>query len=205
MLFNLKDIECKFDNKIVLKKLSLIINKGQHLLIHGDSGSGKTTLINLMAGLMRPVSGSITFEKKNYHDLTDADLDILRSKNFGFIFQRLHLIGHLNIEQNISIAKNKEDSQCYKKLIEDLGLGKMKTQKVRNLSVGEAQRVAIARGVVNNPKVIFADEPTSALDDVNATKVIDLILSQTKNTKATLIVSTHDHRIKKLFSNVIEL
>ena len=205
MLFTIENIQYKYESKVFLKELSLTIKSGDHLLIHGASGSGKSTLINLMTGLLRTVSGSIIFEDINYSDLTDTGLDILRSKNFGFIFQRLHLIGHLNVEQNISIAINKNNCLCTKDLIRDLGLEKLRRKKVSDLSVGEAQRVAIARGVVNNPKVIFADEPTSSLDNFNSSKVIDLILSQTKKTNSTLIVSTHDERIKSFFSSVIEL
>ncbi len=205
MLFTLKNIQYKFETAVFLKELSLTINNGNHLLVHGKSGSGKSTLINLMTGLLRTVSGNIIFEDKNYNDLTDTDLDVLRSKNFGFIFQRLHLIGHLNVKQNISIAINKNNCLCPNELIKDLGLEKLRSKKVSDLSVGEAQRVAIARGVVNNPKVIFADEPTSALDNFNSRKVMDLILTQTKKTNSTLIVSTHDERIKSFFSKVIEL
>ncbi len=205
MLFNLENIQYKYEDKVFLKELSLTIESGNHLLIHGRSGSGKSTLINLMTGLLRTVYGSITFENINYNNLTDSDLDVLRSKNFGFIFQRLHLIGHLNVKQNISIAINKNNCLCTEELIKDLGLEKLRNKKVSDLSVGEAQRVAVARGVVNNPKVIFADEPTSALDNSNSKKVMDLILSQTKKTNSTLIVSTHDERIKNYFSKVIRL
>jgi len=205
MLFNLENIQYKYEDKVFLKELSLTIECGNHLLIHGRSGSGKSTLINLMTGLLRAISGSITFENINYNTLTDSDLDVLRSKNFGFIFQRLHLIGHLNVKQNISIAINKNNCLCTEELIKDLGLEKLRNKKVSDLSVGEAQRVAVARGVVNNPKVIFADEPTSALDNSNSKKVMDLILSQTKKTNSTLIVSTHDERIKNYFSKVIRL
>ncbi len=205
MLFRIKNIQHKYENKVFLKELSFTIDNGDHLLIHGKSGSGKSTLINLMTGLLRIDSGSITFEDINYDDLTDKDLDLLRSKNFGFIFQRLHLIGHLDVEQNISIGINKNDCLCVKELIKDLGLEKLRSKKVSDLSVGEAQRVAIARGVVNNPKVIFADEPTSALDNFNSKKVMDLILTLTKKTNSTLIVSTHDERVKTFFSKVIEL
>ena len=205
MLFTIKNIQHKYENKVFLKELSFSIESGNHLLIHGKSGSGKSTLINLMTGLLRTDSGSVIFEDMNYDKLTDTDLDLLRSKNFGFIFQRLHLIGHLNVEQNISIGINKTDSRCVEELIKDLGLEKLKNKRASDLSVGEAQKVAIARGVVNNPKVIFADEPTSALDNLNSRKVMDLILSQTKKTNSTLIVSTHDERIKSFFSKVIEL
>ena len=129
MLFNLENIQYKYEDKVFLKELSLTIECGNHLLIHGRSGSGKSTLINLMTGLLRAISGSITFENINYNTLTDSDLDVLRSKNFGFIFQRLHLIGHLNVKQNISIAINKNNCLCTEELIKDLGLEKLRNKK----------------------------------------------------------------------------
>ena len=158
-----------------------------------------------MSGLLRPSSGTVLFENKNYTTLSDIEIDKLRAENFGFIFQKLHLIGHLNVEQNITLAQNNPNSQNVNKLINNLGLSGKNKQMARELSFGEAQRVAIARGVANNPKVIFADEPTSALDDTNTEKVMNLIFSQVEKTNSTLIVCTHDHRIKKLFFNVMEI
>ncbi len=205
MLFKIIDLEYSFKNHQALNKKSLNIRSGDHLLIHGPSGCGKTTLINLMAGLLKPSSGEIFFEDHKYSSLSEKEIDKLRAGNFGFIFQKLHLIGHLNIEQNISLAINKEDSLCSENFIKDLGLLEKKEHVARDLSVGEAQRVAIARGLINKPRVVFADEPTSALDDINAKRVMDLIFSQIKETKSTLIVSTHDSRIKDHFSNIVDL
>ena len=205
MLFKLKNVEYKLVNQKIISKISLNVNKGDHLLILGPSGSGKTTLLNLMTGLLRVSSGEIIFEDINFSSLLDTDLDDLRSKSFGIIFQKLHLINHLNVRQNIALAQNKFHSLNIDELISDLGLLKKSNQMISNLSVGEAQRVAIARGIANKPKVIFADEPTSSLDDINTKKVMELIFSQIKQTDSTLIVSTHDDRIKKYFSSVMEL
>ena len=103
----------------------------------------------------------------------------IRSKDFGFIFQRLHLIKHLTVEQNILLGLNKDQSPNIDELL-DIGLKNKHTQLAKNLSFGESQRVAIARGIINSPKVIFADEPTSSLDDRNTKKVLELIFSQAK-------------------------
>ena len=205
MLFKILNLEFKSKATSILKEIDLTIGKNKHLLILGSSGCGKTTLINLMTGLLKPSSGEIFFEDKNYSLLSDQELDNLRSENFGLIFQKLHLIKHLNIEQNISLAKNKSHSLNINELINDLGLFGRNKQIAKNLSVGESQRVAIARGIANNPKVIFADEPTSALDELNTKKVIELLFTQAKKTYATLIVSSHDYRIKKYFSNILEM
>ena len=205
MILELNNIEYRIDKKQILKKKSVKIFQGKHLLIHGPSGSGKTTFINIMAGLQKPTLGSVIYKNTNYETLSTDELDNLRFTNFGFIFQKIHLIGHLNIEQNIAIAQNTNKKERINELMIGLGLYDKRKQKARDLSVGESQRVAIARGVVNNPEIIFADEPTSALDDLNAQQVMKLIFSQVSKTKATLIVSTHDHRIKKLFNNMMEI
>ena len=205
MLFKIKNLEYKIEGKEILRKQNFDLKKSNHLLIIGPSGCGKTTLINLMSGLLKPTSGIVFFENKDYSSLSNEQIDKVRAENFGFIFQKLHLIGHLSVEQNIILAQNNPSSQNVNKLINNLDLSAKKKQMARDLSFGEAQRVAIARGVANNPKVIFADEPTSALDDANAKKVMNLIFSQVEKTNSTLIVCTHDDRIKKLFFNVMEI
>jgi len=172
-------------------------------LLLGPSGCGKTTLMNLMAGLLKPSSGEISFEDQSYSKV--SNMDELRARNFGFIFQKIHLIGHLSVVQNIALAQTIIDHARVQALINELGLLGKEHQKARDLSVGEAQRVAIARAMANHPKVIFADEPTSALDDVNTEKVMSLVLEQAKKTGASLIAATHDARIKGFFDNVLEM
>jgi len=205
MLFTLDNVGYSEDGKTILENINLKIKAGQHLLLHGSSGCGKTTLMNLITGLSKPSSGNIHFNDQNYASLSDKNLDSLRSENFGFIFQKLHLIPHLNVIQNIEIAQSTPDQERIRALISDLGISGKETQKARDLSVGEAQRVAIARAVANNPTVIFADEPTSALDDANTGKVMDLIFDQAGKTGATIIAATHDARIKGRFKDILEM
>ena len=205
MVFKISNAKYKIDSQEILKNLNLVLKKENHLLIIGPSGSGKTTLIYLLAGLLRLSSGEISFEDNNYSSLSNSDLDKLRAKNFGFIFQRFHLINSLNVEQNISLTQNKPNSLYIDQLINDLGLSDKTKKMISELSVGESQRVAIARGIANKPKIIFADEPTSSLDDLNANNVMKIIFSQAKKTNATVIVSTHDKRIKNYFSNILEM
>lgn len=205
MLFNLNNVKFTADGRIILALDKQSVERGKHLLLLGPSGCGKTTLMNVMAGLLRASSGEISFNGQSYASLSDRDLDNLRAENFGFVFQRLHLIGHLSVAQNIALAQTKPDPVRVQTLINDLGLSGKEAQKARDLSVGEAQRVAIARAVANNPKVIFADEPTSALDDANAAKVMDLIFAQAAKTGATVIAATHDARIKDRFETILEM
>ncbi len=205
MLFEIKNAEYKEKDQFILGQKTLGVSAGKHLLLLGQSGCGKTTLMNVMAGLLRASYGDVSFDGKNYTSLSDSDLDSLRAQNFGFVFQRLHLIGHLTLAQNIALAQTKPDPARVQTLINDLGLSGKEAQKARDLSVGEAQRAAIARAVANNPKVIFADEPTSALDDTNAAKVMDLIFTQAAKTGATVIAATHDGRIKERFETILEM
>ncbi len=205
MLFEVKNVEYTISNLSILNKQSLSLKDQDNLLIIGPSGCGKTTLINLMAGLLKPTAGEIIFQKKKLSSITESEVDAIRAKNFGFIFQKLCLIGHLTAEQNIKLAQNESTKIDIQDLIHRLGLTKKKKVLVNNLSHGEAQRVAIARGMANNPKIIFADEPTSSLDDLNAKKVIDLIFKISKKNSASLIVSTHDSRMKKYFSNILKM
>ena len=204
MFFLVKNLEFVIANNIILDKLNFSIDNGSHVIISGPSGSGKSTLINLMSGLYRPTSGHISFESNDYSKLKDKDIDKIRAKNFGLIFQRLHLIKHLTVEQNILLGFNKVKLPNIEKLIEDIGLTGKK-QLAKDLSFGESQRVAIARGVVNNPKIIFADEPTSSLDDTNTTRILELISAQAKKNKSSIVISTHDERVKKFFKNILEI
>ena len=205
MFFLVKNLDFIIGNNTILSELNFSLDNGSHLIISGPSGSGKSTLINLMSGLYRPTSGHVSFESNDYSKLTDKDIDEMRAKNFGLIFQRLHLIKHLTVEQNILLGFNKIKLPNIEKLIEDIGLTAKKKQLAKDLSFGESQRVAIARGVVNNPKIIFADEPTSSLDDTNATRVLELISAQAKKNKSSIVISTHDERVKKFFKNILEI
>tara|TARA_A100001388_G_C28761304_1_gene497994 strand:+ start:1081 stop:1704 length:624 start_codon:yes stop_codon:yes gene_type:complete len=205
MFFLVKNLDFIIGNNTILSELNFSLDNGSHLIISGPSGSGKSTLINLMTGLYRPTSGHVSFESNDYSKLTDKDIDEMRAKNFGLIFQRLHLIKHLTVEQNILLGFNKIKLPNIEKLIEDIGLTLKKKQLAKDLSFGESQRVAIARGVVNNPKIIFADEPTSSLDDENTTRVLKLISAQANKNKSSIVISTHDERVKKFFKNILEI
>ena len=205
MFLGVKNLEFKVANKTILNKQSFSVSKGKHVLISGLSGSGKTTLMNLMSGLLKPTSGFVSFEENDFSKLTEENIDQIRSKNFGFIFQRLHLIKHLTVKQNILLGLNKDQSLNIDELLDDIGLKNKHTQVAKNLSFGESQRVAIARGIINSPKVIFADEPTSSLDDRNTKKVLELIFFQAKKNNSTIIISSHDERVKKFFKKIQEI
>ncbi len=205
MFLNIQNVELKIKTKTLLKRQNFKLEKGKNLLIIGPSGSGKTTLLNIMAGLLKPSSGEVIFQEKKYSMLSESEIDSLRAKNFGFIFQKIHLLKHLNIEQNILLATDSKSSKDLKELTSKLEISDKLNEKAMNLSMGEAQRVAIARGLANKPEIVFADEPTSSLDDDNTRNFLDLIFSLTNANDSSLVVCTHDKRIIKKFDNILEL
>lgn len=184
-------------------------DKGSHWLILGQSGCGKTTLLHLIAGLLRPQSGVVSIENTDITKLSESALDRFRGQHIGIIFQQSHLIKSLTVEENLLAAQylagSKQDKNKVKSILERLNLGHKFKSKTNRLSIGEQQRVAIARALVNDPLLILADEPTSSLDDVNCVEVVNLLLEQSKSTGATLIIVTHDGRLKEMFENRIEL
>ncbi len=188
---------------------NLKVDEGEHLLILGNSGKGKTTYLHLLAGLLRPSSGTIVIGGVTINQLRAQELDAFRGKHIGIIFQQTHFVNALNVENNLLLAQylanNPQDKQRVTHLLHRLGLKSKLTQKTKNLSVGERQRVAIARAMINHPEIILADEPTSNLDDENTQYVIELLLEQAEAVNANLIIVTHDQRLKDVFPNRIEL
>jgi ABC-type lipoprotein export system ATPase subunit len=185
------------------------IAPGQHSLLLGDSGSGKTTLLHLLGGLLRGYAGLIKINQTDLATLSNADLDKFRGRNIGFIFQKLHLVTALSVEQNLNVspwlAGLPESDGRATAVLTGLNLAERKQSKVSTLSQGQAQRVAIARSVMNKPKLILADEPTSALDDKNCEDVFQLLLSTATEAGSTLVIATHDQRLKSMIANKIQL
>lgn len=185
------------------------VPKGKHALLLGDSGSGKTTLIHLIGGLLRLQKGSIEVSGVDLASLSEHGLDQYRGRHFGFVFQKNHLIASLTVEQNLlaasyfaGIPQKKDESE---KLLVELGLEGKRHARIRELSHGQAQRLAIARALINKPSLILADEPTSALDDKNCDTVIRLLMDASTSHHATLVVATHDQRLKSIFPLKVEL
>ena len=201
-MLTLQSIYYKAKDKEILKDVSLSLASGDHLLIHGPSGCGKSTLMHIMAGLLKPTSGSVIFDGMDYQSLSNSKMDRLRGDAFGFVFQKIHLIGHLTARQNIELANPKCADDA---IINDLDVAGVMDQKASSLSVGEAQRVALARALANNPSVIFADEPTSALDGKNAGIVMDMLFSQARKQGSCLVVTSHDVRIQSRFEQKLGL
>jgi putative ABC transport system ATP-binding protein len=185
------------------------VNAGEHCLLLGDSGSGKTTLLHLVGGLLRKYAGSIKVEQTELRQLSAVALDKFRGQHIGFIFQRNHLISALTVEQNVALSPYLAglpiDAGRIDEVLAGLGLQEKRKSRVTALSQGQAQRVAIARAVLNKPAIILADEPTSALDDRNCEKVMELLMTVADQHHSTLIVATHDQRLKDKVQRQVRL
>jgi ABC-type lipoprotein export system ATPase subunit len=204
-----KELTYSYDGKNVLIFPDIDCGKGEHWLLLGQSGSGKTTLLHLLGGLLSPATGSIIVAGDNIAAKRAAALDSFRGRHIGIIFQKSHFARALTLEENLVLAQQLAgapiDRGRVEELLGHLNLGHKLREKPDNLSMGEQQRAAIARALLNRPDVILADEPTSALDDVNCQEVIDLLEREAAATGATLLVVTHDGRLKARFPRQVLL
>lgn len=185
------------------------IDAGEHTLILGNSGSGKTTLLHLIGGLMKSSTGDIVIDGISLRKMSESQLDKFRARNIGIVFQKPHLIASLTIQENLRLARYlagaKEDRAKTKDLLEDLGILDLKDRKVYQISQGQAQRVSIARALINGPRLLLADEPTASLDDESCTRVINLLQEQAEKYQSTLVIATHDQRVKGNFKRGLSL
>jgi putative ABC transport system ATP-binding protein len=185
------------------------VDDGSQWLLLGASGSGKTTLLHILTGILKPLQGSVVINGTSIYDLSSKHLDQFRGRNVGIIFQRPHLIKSLTIKENLVMAQSfanlPTDLNRVQEVLASLGIADKKDAYPSELSQGQLQRVSIARAVINRPTLLIADEPTSSLDDKNAAAVLELLITQSGINQATLIVATHDKRVKDAFTNTYEL
>ncbi|MGZ3773632.1 MAG: ABC transporter ATP-binding protein [Pseudobdellovibrionaceae bacterium] len=172
---------------------------GERILIKGPSGSGKTTFLHLIAGLYWPNQGDIFWDEVNIRDLSDSELSYYRKTKIALVFQNLNLLSYLTAEENVELCGVSKETAT--KFLSKVHLqDKLKT-RTQQLSLGEQQRIAIARVLAQEPELILADEPTSSLDDHNSQQVMSLLLN--KSQKQSLIMVSHDHRIEHFFDKVV--
>ena len=205
-----ENLSFSIDGHKLLSNIDFKIKKEKDLLITGPSGIGKTTLLSVLCGLQIPTEGSIRYNDISLYSLSENKIDEFRGKHLGIVFQSFNLINAFTIKQNLQIANTAEGSQDTDHLydlLERVGLADKSHIKVSNLSIGEKQRVAVARAFIGQPKWIFCDEPTSSLDDKNTDIITNLIKEESLRHKASLILITHDKRVQSIlnFNEILRL
>ena len=201
------------DFKIYIPKLE--IGRGEKVLLLGESGSGKTTLLSLICGFLSPISGDIFLNEQKLNDLKANKKDQFRSDNIGIIFQQFNLLPYANVIDNITLPlyfSKKRDSRVTNhreaalNICRSLQLSESTiAMQANKLSVGQQQRVAVARALIGNPSLIIADEPTSSLDASTQKKFLDLMFRQIEEHKSTLLMVSHDASISNYFDRTINI
>jgi len=209
MIISAENITFSYSKEQLFLMPNLYCSAGSTILITGDSGKGKTTYLHILAGLLKPTTGKIMIDGTNILALSESKNDKFRGQKIGVVFQKSHFISALTVLENLEMASwlalGKKNTARAITLLQQLDIARQANKLPSQLSIGQQQRVSIARALMNEPKVLLADEPTSSLDDKNADKVIELLTSLSKEYKAALIIVTHDARIKEKFINQITL
>ena len=191
-----------------VKDISFDLRESEILVIFGRSGSGKTTLLHLIAGLESISQGSILFQSNSINEMSPDELTLLRRDNIGFVYQFHHLVNEFTAIENVSLPLILNGSKRYKAnnkakiLLNNFGLGHRENHKPSELSGGERQRVAICRALINEPSLVLLDEPTGDLDRETAEQVIKELKDYLNNSKASLIIATHDKNFEKIATSI---
>jgi len=206
IILQAKNIDKSFSNgktKLsVLKNFSLDVEVGQIITIMGQSGSGKTTALNILGTLDQADAGELSINGKQVHDMNETELSTIRNRDIGFVFQFHHLLPEFSAIENILMptwingADDRRDRAL--DLIEKMGLSERKDHFPSQLSGGERSRVAVARALMNKPKLVLADEPTGNLDEKNANKLIDLLGKINKDFHQAIVLTTHNPKIARI-------
>lgn len=196
----------------VLRGVDVEVTAGQIVVIVGPSGAGKSTLLNLLAGLDRPTHGAVNFAGRNLYGLSDRDRAHIRNDQFGFVFQFYHLVPELTALENITLpafmarrGDRREREARARELLREVGLEKRATHRPAELSGGEQQRVAVARALMNHPKVVFCDEPTGNLDQATGAEVLKLLVQMKKEQDTAFVIVTHEPAVTKQADRVLSL
>lgn len=210
-MIEIRNIEKSFDTLKVLNGISLDINRGEIVSIVGPSGAGKTTLLQIIGSLERPDSGSVSYDGEDILLLKDSRLARFRNSNIGFVFQFHQLLPEFTVIENVAMpaligGKNRSDAfSRASELIEYLGLSERAGHRPSQLSGGERQRAAVARALINNPKVILADEPSGSLDSHNREELHRLFFNLRRDMGQTFVIVTHDESLAHDTDRIIHM
>jgi putative ABC transport system ATP-binding protein len=200
-MFLIRDLRHAYNGIDVLQIRDWHVEQGEHWLVMGPSGSGKTTLLHVLAGILKPSYGDLLVAGQRVARLKPRELDRFRARHIGLVLQKLHLIETLTVTGNLLLAqylsRMPQNAGRIHRVLADLGLSDKRGAYPHELSFGQAQRVAVARAVINRPTLLLADEPTSNLDDVQCERTVELLEAQARTCRATLVIATHDQRIKE--------
>jgi ABC-type lipoprotein export system ATPase subunit len=204
-MFEVRALRHAYDGVDVLRIDEWHAEQGSHWLVLGPSGSGKSTLLHILAGILRPSAGEVVVARQTLSTLAAAELDRFRGKEIGIVLQRLHLVSSLTVLHNVLLGQYAagvgQDRARALETLAGLDLADKANAYPYQLSFGQAQRVAVARAIVNRPSLLLADEPTSNLDDGRCLQTLDLLQTQARACGATLLIATHDQRIKARIPN----
>ncbi|MEZ3532900.1 MAG: ABC transporter ATP-binding protein [Muribaculaceae bacterium] len=210
-MIEIKNVTKSFGSLTVLHDISLTIPEGEIMAIVGPSGAGKTTLLQIAGTLDRPDSGSVLFDNTDLFRLKDRKLSEFRNLNIGFIFQFHQLLPEFSALENVAMPaliagrKRKEAFAEAQRLLTDLGLSQRLDHKPSQLSGGEKQRTAIARALVNKPRVVFADEPTGSLDSRNRDEIQTIISGLRESLGQTFVIVTHDPQMAEIANRTVHM
>ena len=207
---DLRKIYGSGENEVhALDGVSVTVDEGEFVAVIVTSGSGKSTLLNMIGGLDRPTSGSITIRGKELLKMKDEELTIFRRRNIGFVFQNYNLLPVLNVYENIiypiEIDGGKTDTEFVRQIIHTLRLEKKLENMPNNLSGGQQQRVAIARALASDAKVILADEPTGNLDEDTAAEIANILKECAHQMNKCVVIVTHSNELAKQADEVLQL
>jgi putative ABC transport system ATP-binding protein len=200
-LLEARDVALSFGPTPALRGASLSVHAGEMLAVMGPSGSGKSTLLHCLAGILRPDSGEIDYAGRRLDTLRENERSALRRDRFGFVFQFGQLVPELSAEENVALplllsgASRASALDRARPWFERMDLDGLQTRRSGELSGGEAQRVALARGLVAEPEILFADEPTGALDSLTGEHVMELLSAAAREHGTTVILVTHEPRV----------
>ncbi|MBR5332553.1 MAG: ABC transporter ATP-binding protein [Muribaculaceae bacterium] len=210
-MIEIRNITKNYDSLQVLKGINLDIVPGEVVSIVGPSGAGKTTLLQIIGSLDRPNAGTVKYDTTDIFSLKDAQLARFRNENIGFVFQFHQLLPEFSLIENVAMpaliggAKRSEAFDHARKLIEYLGLKDRETHRPAQLSGGERQRAAVARALINNPKVILADEPSGSLDSKNRQELHKLFFDLRRDMNQTFVIVTHDESLAADCDRIIKM